>query len=79
MNLFFKTLLLVLLSAPVGAATQGGSGKTAAALDFRGQDLLARTMKVMDAYFDERAALILPITLFDWVSMTDTVPTESST
>ena len=65
MNSLFKTLLLVLLSAPLGAANQGGSGKNAAALDFRARDLLARATRVMDNCFDDRAALVRPITPLD--------------
>ncbi|MDR3674500.1 MAG: hypothetical protein P4N24_03350 [Acidobacteriota bacterium] len=62
MNLSFKTLLIVLLLVPVGVANQGSSGRPLARLDPRGRELLTQAMSVIDSHFDERAALIRPIT-----------------
>ena len=62
LNIPFKVLLAFLLLASVGFAGQGSSGKSLAPLDSRSRDLLSRTMRLMDNTFDDRVAMIRPIT-----------------
>jgi hypothetical protein len=61
MRMVTRSLVFVFVVATAGAGVQGGAAYIPATLDSHGRDLLLRSMRVMDGCFDERAALIRPL------------------